>query len=74
VRAGESHGEVGRIELDLAGLRFLSVAAGRALLDGTGAYRGKGGTVLIRGADLHLTQVLALLTVADHAGIDVEGT
>jgi anti-anti-sigma regulatory factor len=72
LRMARAHGPVARMELDLAGLRFLSVAAGRALLEGTFAFRADGGMVTIRGANAHLSQVLVLLSLADHEGIELE--
>jgi anti-anti-sigma regulatory factor len=72
LRMGRVHGPVARMELDLTGLRFLSVAAGRALLEGTWAFRADGGLVSLRGASRHLNQVLVLLSLADHEGIELE--
>lgn len=72
LRMARARGPVARMELDLSGLRFLSVAAGRALLDGTSDFRADGGMVVISGANAHLSQVLVLLSLADHEGIELQ--
>jgi anti-anti-sigma factor len=66
--------EVGRFVVDLSHLTFLDVAGARALLTGTAAHRGNGGTVLLRAARPPVDRVLSLLGVDRQPGCIVEGS
>ncbi len=66
-RAVEAHGAAGHpshdaaLVVDLSELDFLDVAGYRALLRGTEQWRGRGGTVLLTGADGTVRRVLELV-------------
>ena len=73
-RLTRAHRERHRVVVDLSGLRFLSAASGRAMLDGTAEFRDGGGTIVVRGAVTALVQVLTLLSLADGPGFELDGT
>jgi anti-anti-sigma factor len=68
--------EVGHrpVVVDLSRLTFLDVAGARALLTGTAAHRGNGGSVLLPSAQPPVDRILRLLGVDLEPGCIVEGT
>jgi len=57
--------------IDLAELAFVDVAGCRALVTGTEAVRGDGGTVFLRGVSGHVHKLMALLRIDRQPGLEL---